>query len=210
MKNKKFENVLKKAIQENTKKEIQHMDILGEYKEGDSVVIQFMLPVDHIQTVNRLHQPIYKPGVDKYGRRRMIPLIVKSNEAKKATLNYLRELEKVIPLNDDVKKINFNVLDVTYGLYLVSSFNRRDWDNPIKIFQDTLAKHLGFNDHNIVNGHTYKRLLKYPKDYQGPKLEFIFVCIRTNAKIKTELEIPVESLPKPGIIKFEVDKTKDK
>lgn len=47
-------------------------------------------------------------------------------------------------------------LKVTYHFVVTSSFWRRDWDNFIKMFQDTLFEWLELNDSYIVHGDVTK------------------------------------------------------
>lgn len=59
-----------------------------------------------------------------------------------------------------------------YEIYFVWGFSSSasDWDNPIKPFQDAIAKKYNFNDKLIMKGTVEKKIVKKGHEYIGFKI----------------------------------------
>lgn len=164
--------------------------------------IIFTIPVPYIESVNKLHSSVIryrnvkvkdkKTGKLKTVKKKYADTIL-SDSARKAMHSYFISLEKYLPkdtLPKDIK--DFKNADITYGFYMKQSIKRRDYDNCIKIFQDCMSHHLGFNDACIITGHTYKRLIS--KKDRTRKCEFIYVKIKNKSRTDKELLVKEEDL----------------
>ena len=160
-----------------------------------SKIFKFLLPVQYIASVNKWHIPVMR----KFGKK-TVPLIIKSPEARKAMDDYSEALNHYLPKETFGDRKEFTNLDITYGFYLKELFYKRDTSNAIKIFEDALARYIGFNDSQVISTHCYKRLLDYGPDKPEDAHEFIYVSITTNTRKSADLILPVGGLPDPGFI----------
>lgn len=165
-------------------------------EEGFRIVI----PVNYIESVNKLHDPVIRKVpvwiTDKKTRKkvmvtRRVPSIVLSKAAKNAIRNYSAMFEKYAP-KSTIPKLKYQKLEITYGLYFKTAYDRRDTDNCIKILQDVFAKYIGFNDNIIVTQHAYKRCIS-SKNRKMNK-EFIYIQVTNNSKQDSELTVHEEDL----------------
>lgn len=164
-----------------------------------SQVFKFFIPVKYVASVNKLHIPVIKRVGGK-----PTPLIVKSPEAREAMEDYRKSLAYYLPKEKFGDKKKFTNLDVVYGFYLKEKFYKRDASNAIKIFEDALSHYIGFNDSQVINVHSYKRLL----DNNGASdvHEFVYACITTNVKKNKDLMIDPRTLPHLGFLEIkEID-----
>ena len=160
----------------------------------DSVLheIEFIIPVNYVESVNKLNTGVvrYTSVKDpKTGKlfNKPVPGVMLRPEARAAMHNYFTQLEKHLP-SSCIPKVNWENIDITYGFYIGSkTFRRRDNDNMIKIFQDCMSHHLGFNDNQIVTVHTYKRCLNNKTRVSNQ--EYIYVKVKNRTKTDEELLI---------------------
>lgn len=67
---------------------------------------------------------------------------------------------------------NYKIPEPPYEVYFIWGFSSSasDWDNPIKPFQDSLAKKYGFNDKLIMKATVEKKVVKRGQEYIGFKI----------------------------------------
>jgi hypothetical protein len=153
---------------------------------------KFIIPVHYIESVNKHLVPCYRRG--KISGKPFLYLR-KSDEAKRADEDYTKSLSFYIS-KDLFKDVVFHNMDILYGFYFKELFYKRDTSNSIKIFEDSLARYLGYNDSQVINTHSYKRNLS--NNYDG--YEFIYIHIRNNAKPDEGVVVDRRTLPPPGLI----------
>lgn len=154
--------------------------------------IEFIIPVDYVESVNKLNTGVvrYTSTKDpKTGKmfNKPVPGVMLSPEARKAMHNYFSQLEQYVP-KYRLPVTEWKNIDITYGFYIgPKTFRRRDNDNMIKIFQDCMSHHLGFDDNQIVTVHTYKRCLN--SKTRVSRNEFIYVKIKNISKTDADLVV---------------------
>ena len=165
--------------------------------------MQIVVPVPYIESVNKIHSSVLRKKIvwktDKKTKKktkthRSYADTILSDAARKAMHHYFSSLERYAPKETLPKNVQWNNLEVTYIFCLKQSFKKRDYDNMIKIFQDCLSHHLGFNDSLITNGHNCKKKIKPKKG--STKREYIMIKIRNNSRTDKELLISEEELEK--------------
>lgn len=94
------------------------------------------------------------------------------NRAYKGRLTKTTPLRKYITDLAFLLPANYKVPKPPLELHLEWGFSSRgsDWDNPIKPFQDALAKKYGFNDNQIYRAVVEKRIVPKGQEYIKFKL----------------------------------------
>jgi len=159
--------------------------------------IEFIIPVNYVESVNKLNTGVvrYTSTKDpKTGRmyNKPVPGVMLRPEARAAMHNYFTQLERYIP-KYMIPKTDWKNVDITYGFYIGSkTFRRRDNDNMLKIFQDCMSHHLGFDDSQIVTVHTYKRCLN--NKTRTTNQEYIYIKLKNASKTDSELIVHEEDI----------------
>lgn len=111
--------------------------------------IDFMVPVSYIESINKLYS--YNSRTKK---------VFTSNEARKYKSELLDGISKINfhSGNEDwlIKHQNYNL---SLQFILKTRYYDRDTSNMIKMTEDVLFKHLGYNDSRVVEGHQYKSFI---------------------------------------------------
>lgn len=160
--------------------------------ESASREVEIIIPVSYVESVNKLSTGIVRYTSTKdplTGRmyNKPVPGVAVRPEARAAMHDYFTQLEKFAPKRL-LPKITWKNVDITYGFYIgPKTFRRRDNDNMLKIFQDCLSHHLGFDDSQIVTVHTYKRCLNSKKRLSNQ--EYVYVRAKNLSKTDEELII---------------------
>lgn len=155
--------------------------------------VTLVIPVEYIESVNKLNQCGYKwvPGPSGRTKKKVMAMIL-TPQARAAMHNYFSVLERYVPAKS-IPNAKFVNLEVTMGFYCSpKTFHRRDNDNMVKIFQDCLSHHFGFNDNQILTIHTYKRCINAKT--RKSSSEYVYVKIKNRAKEERDLLVEESDL----------------